>query len=142
MSTHRQSLRHRSTRVWQVLFCLTVLSFLCRAVIPMGYMPDLSGGRDGKFAITFCTVGGGTSTLLVDLNDQPDQPSPSDHFDNQDCPFGIVVSQVAMPSQEAIVLAGIIAYHPVSLPQRNHARPPLPALGPPLGSRAPPSNLG
>ncbi|NYT25950.1 DUF2946 family protein [Alcaligenaceae bacterium] len=142
MSVFRHAHRHNTIRVWHVLFCLTVLSFLCRAVIPVGYMPDLSGGRDGKFAITFCTVGGGTSTMLVDLNDKPDQPSPSDHFDNQDCPFGIVVSQVAMPSQETTALVRVVAHHLVPLRHRNQALPPLPALGPPLGSRAPPSNLG
>ncbi|MFC4297236.1 DUF2946 family protein [Castellaniella hirudinis] len=142
MSAHRQPLRHRSTRIWQVLFCLTVLSFLCRAVIPMGYMPDLSGGRDGKFSITFCTMGGGISTLLVDLDGQPNQPSPADHFDKQDCPFGMVASQALIPGQDAPALVGVITHHPVSLSHRNQAQPPLPALGPPLGSRAPPSNLG
>lgn len=125
-----------------MLFCLTILSFLCRALIPVGYMPDVSGGRDGRFSITFCTMGGGTGTMLVDLNSQSDQPSPSDHFDNQDCPFGIVVSQALLPGHEAPALLGNIAHHPVSLPHRNQAQPPLPALGPPLGSRAPPSNLG
>lgn len=138
----RQLLRRGNIRVWQVLFCLTLLSFLYRAVIPMGYMPDMSGARDGKFFITLCTVGGGTSTLLMGLNGQPDQPSPDDHFDSQDCPFGIVASQAVMPSQEPPALVRTVVHRPVSLPHRNQAQPPLPALGPPLGSRAPPSNLG
>ena len=124
------------------MFCLAVLSFLYRAVIPMGYMPDISGAHDGKFPITLCTVGGGTSTVLMDLDGQSDQPSPDDHFDSQYCPFGIVVSQAVMPSQEAPALVRNVAHHPVSVPHRNRALPPLPALGPPLGSRAPPPNLG
>lgn len=138
----RQALRHGSIGIWQVLFCLAILSFLYRAVIPMGYMPDVSGGRDGKFSISLCTTGGGASALLMDWDGQSGQPSPGDHFDNQSCPFGIVVSQAVMPSQEPPALVGNVAHHPVSLPHRNQAQPPLPALGPPLGSRAPPSFLG
>jgi hypothetical protein len=134
--------RNKGLGIWQILFCLTVLSFLYRAAIPQGYMPDLSGARDGKFSITLCTPGGGNSTLLVDLGHQSHDPSSDNHFDNQSCPFGIVVSQAVMPGGDAPASGGTIAHHPITLPQRNQAQPPLPALGPPLGSRAPPSNLG
>jgi hypothetical protein len=134
--------RNKGIGIWQILFCLTVLSFLYRAAIPQGYMPDFSGARDGKFAITLCTVGGGTSTLRVDLDQQSPQPPSDDQFDNQNCPFGIVVSQAVIPGGDAPALMGTIVHHPVALPQRNQAQPPLPALGPPLGSRAPPLNLG
>jgi hypothetical protein len=142
MSALRQPFRHGSIGVWQVLFCLTLLSFLYRAVIPVGYMPDISGARDGKFSITLCAVDGGTNTLLMGFGGQPDQPSPDNHFDSQDCPFGIVVSQAVMPHQEPPALVRKVVHHPVSLPHRNQAQPPLPALGPPLGSRAPPSYFG
>ncbi len=108
----------------------------------MGYMPDLSGERDsGRFAITFCTVGGGTSSLLVDLDSSSDSSSP-DHIGNQDCPFGVVMSQALTPAQDAIALVSLVTHHPVPLLHRNQAQPSLPAQGPPLGSRAPPSNLG
>ncbi|NGM88962.1 hypothetical protein G5B35_16770 [Parapusillimonas sp. SGNA-6] len=105
-------------------------------------MPDFSGARDGKFTITLCTVGGGTSTSPVDLDDPSHHPSSDNHFDKQNCPFGIVVSQAVMPGDEAPALVGNVAHRPITMPQRNQAQPPLPALGPPLGSRAPPSNLG
>jgi len=108
----------------------------------MGYMPDVSGTRDGTFAITFCTVGGGISTLALDLSGQPDQSSSDDHASSQECPFGLLASQAVMPYQAAPMLAGTVSHRPVPLAHRNHTRPPLPALGPPLGSRAPPSNLG
>src|SRR3546814_1775934 len=49
------------------LFCLTVVSFLCRSMVPAGYMPDLSGGRDGRLAIELCTMGGGASLVQIDL---------------------------------------------------------------------------
>jgi hypothetical protein len=118
-----------------------VLSFLYRSAIPHGYMPDVSGAGGGKFTITLCSVGGGPSTLLVDVDGQSHHSSSNDQFDNQDCPFGIVVSQAVMPGQDAPALVGHVAHHPVAQPHRNQAQPPLPALGPPLGSRAPPSNL-
>ncbi len=138
----RRDLRRESTGVWQILFCLTVLSFLCRAMIPTGYMPDVSGARDGKFFLTLCTVGGGTSTVSLDWDHQSDHPSPDDHFDQQSCPFGIVASQAVLPGQASPSLVGPAAFHPVVLPHRGPAQPPMPAQGPPLGSRAPPSNLG
>lgn len=134
--------RRKGMAVWQILFCLTVISFLCRSVIPMGYMPDLSGGRDGKLAITFCTADGGTTTLQLDLTGQPEPSSSDEHAGIQECPFGLVVSEAVIPSQDATVLVGMISDRPVALLHRNQALPPLPALGPPLGSRAPPSNLG
>ncbi|HBT32599.1 MAG TPA: hypothetical protein DEB15_07080 [Pusillimonas sp.] len=138
----RRYLRRNLTQVWQFIFCLTFLAFLCRAVIPIGYMPDLSGGRDnGQFAITFCTVGGGTSSLMVDL-DSPSDSSSTDHIGNQDCPFGVVMTQALTPTQEAVALVSVVTHHPVPLLHRNRAQPSLPAQGPPLGSRAPPSNLG
>lgn len=141
MSALQNPMRCKGTPVWQVLFCLTLVSFLCRSVIPMGYMPDFSGGRDGKLAITFCTTGGDISTLLLNL-DQPEQSSSDEHASSLDCPFGLLVSQAVMPGQDTPVLARTVSHRPAVLLHRNQALPPLPALGPPLGSRAPPSNLG
>jgi len=130
-------------KLWQVLACLTLLSFTCRAVIPVGYMPDASGAGKGKFAITLCVTGGGTSTIFMDLSGDPDtSPAPGDHFNNQDCTFGIVMAKALMPAQEAPTLVSVITHRPAPSVHRNHAYPPLPALGPPLGSRAPPANLG
>ncbi|SHI25498.1 hypothetical protein SAMN04488135_11647 [Pollutimonas bauzanensis] len=128
--------------VRQILFCLTVMSFLCRSVIPMGYMPDLSGGRGDKHAITFCTAGSGASTSSLDLTGRPEQSSSDEHAGSQDCPFGLAVSQAVMPGQPASMLLGMISQRPAALLHHNQTLPPLPALGPPLGSRAPPSNLG
>lgn len=127
--------------VWQVLFCLTVLLFLCRALIPVGYMPDFSGAREGTFSITICTTSG-TSTILVDANGQAIEPSSGDHTDNQECSFCLAASQTLMPAGQVPALVMSVAHRTVPLLHGNHALPPLPALGPPLGSRAPPSNLG
>lgn len=119
-----------------------MLSFLLRMAIPAGYMPDTSGGRDGAFAITICTAGGALDTLWVDLPESSGESSSDDHFENQGCPFGCVFSQGVMPSQGSPGLMGAIADRPIHLSHRNQAQPKLPALGPPLGSRAPPSGLG
>ena len=61
--------------------------------------------------------------MLVDLNGQLDQPSPSDHFGNQDFSFGIVVSQAVMPAQEAPFLMGVVSHHPAPLAHRTELTP-------------------
>jgi hypothetical protein len=69
--------------------------------------------------------------------------SPNDHHVGQECPFGLVLSQGILPLQDLPLLAGVVwREHFKLVPLRNRALPPLPALGPPLGSRAPPPYLG
>lgn len=121
--------------------CLTIVSFLCRSFIPVGYMPDTSGERDDGYAITFCVAGGGTHTVLMDLTGDPQDPSPDAPAGIQECPFGLIAAQAVMPGQAALAWVGLVLQHPLPLLHRNQALPPLPALGPPLGSRAPPSHL-
>ncbi|MFT0851741.1 DUF2946 family protein [Achromobacter sp. F4_2707] len=122
--------------VWQILFCLTAFSFLCRAVIPVGYMPDLSGERDTPFAITLCSMGG---TVVVQLDLDGSEKSSSDqHYGGDTCPFGLNVAHKLIPGQATLALAGMALFLSVASPAARQALPPLPALGPPLGSRAPP----
>jgi hypothetical protein len=128
--------------VWQILFCLTFVSFLYRSVVPVGYMPDVSAAGDGRFALTFCTTGGSTGIQKLDLLDQSGKASPDEGLNSQSCPFGMVASQALIPAQAAPVLAGAVFHRPLLLAHSSKALPPLPALGPPLGPRAPPSNLG
>lgn len=136
----QQSTRHKGMAVRQILFSLAIVSFLCRSVIPMGYMPDLTGGRDAELAFTFCHTAG--STLQLNVPGQPEQPSSDEHTLSQACAFGLAVSQAVMPGQDTPVLVSMVFHRPVAPLQRNQALPPLPALGPPLGSRAPPSSFG
>jgi len=105
-------------------------------------MPETSAKGDGKFSITLCLPGGGTNTILMDLTAGVDHPSSSDHFNTQDCPYGIVITKSMMPAEDAPALVGFVTHRPTPSAKRNQALPPLPALGPPLGSRAPPANLG
>lgn len=127
----------REIRVWQLLFCLALLAYVCRAIVPAGYMPTHSA-QDNGFAITFCTAGNSSNTLWIDLIGQDGQADSDTHHQPQDCPFGIAASPALLPSLDAPVLISLIRYRPVLLAKTNQTRPPLPALGPPLGSRAPP----
>lgn len=127
----------REIRVWQLLFCLALLAYVCRAIVPAGYMPTRSG-QDNGFAITFCTAGNAANTLWIDLVGQDGQADSDTHHNQQDCPFGIAASPALLPTLDAPVLISLIRYRPVLLAQSNQTLPPLPAQGPPLGSRAPP----
>ncbi|WP_326833645.1 DUF2946 family protein [Alcaligenes sp. MMA] len=127
----------REIRVWQFLFCLALLAYVCRAIVPAGYMPTRSA-QDNGFAITFCTAGNSANTLWIDLIGQDGQADSDTHQNQQDCPFGIAASPALLPTLDAPVLISLITYQPVLLAESNQTRPPLPAQGPPLGSRAPP----
>lgn len=130
----------REIRVWQFLFCLALLAYVCRAIVPASYMPTRSA-QDNGFAITFCTVGNSSNTLWIDLVGQDGQADSDTHQNQQDCPFGIAASPALLPILDAPVLISLITYRPVLLAESNQTRPPLPAQGPPLGSRAPPLRL-
>nr|WP_321273147.1 DUF2946 family protein [Alcaligenes faecalis] len=130
----------REIRVWQFLFCLALLAYVCRAIVPAGYMPIRSAQNNG-FAITFCTAGNAANTLWIDLVGQDGQADSDTHQNQQDCPFGIAASPALLPTLDAPVLISLITYRPVLLAESNQTRPPLPAQGPPLGSRAPPLRL-
>lgn len=142
MSAQRKPMRRNNNMsVWQALFCLTVISFLLRSFIPAGYMPDLSGAQGRAFTITLCTMAG-VQTQQVDLSDGAAKSLSGDSIGSQDCPYGLVASQALISNHHEPLLAGTIAYRPVVLAAVHRALPPLPSLGPPLGSRAPPSYLG
>lgn len=137
--------RHRSPAkngiAWQILFCLAILSFLCRSLVPAGYMPDKADEQNGFFSVTLCAPGGTPSTIWMSLTGQADPPLSNEHADIQKCPYALVLSQVALPSADMANLDVPMDHPPLLLVHRNQTLPPLPALGPPLGSRAPPANL-
>lgn len=134
--------QRKSINGWQGFLCLALLAFFCRSAIPTGYMPTLSAGKGVAVALTLCTAHGGTQTLLLDLqskNNEPAENAPA----NQACPFGLVMSHGVLPVQALLILTTTVwQQRPVLVAERNRSLPPLPALGPPLGSRAPPVRLG
>lgn len=128
--------------VWQMIFCLTVLSFVLRSMIPSGYMPDSSASRNGTVALTLCSAGGVNATILVDLQGKSKSAPSDDHNAGQECAFGVIASQGLMPASVAVLPAMMLLSQPLPARQRNLALPPMPAQGPPLGSRAPPFHFG
>nr|WP_153045661.1 DUF2946 family protein [Advenella sp. S44] len=105
-------------------------------------MPVLSGENGRSVVLTLCTTGGGHETLLLNIPAQPKESSSEDHA-GQQCPFGLVISQGVLPVLDSPAVP-VTVWQERSAPfiEHNRALPPLPALGPPLGSRAPPSHLG
>ena len=118
-----------------MFFCLSVFAFLCRAFIPVGYMPDASSERQSPFAITLCTMGGST---LVQLDFGAESDTSHDQHYSDSCPYGLSVAYKLMPGADAPAPVQAASFYSVTHPVRQQAMPPLPALGPPLGSRAPP----
>lgn len=104
--------------------------------MPVGYMPDLAGERNAPFAITLCSIGGIT-TLQLDLAGDGGH-TENDSFGGETCPFGLNLAQELLPAQDAPPLAGVVNFPSSATFVRKQVLPPLPALGPPLGSRAPP----
>lgn len=121
---------------------LALLLFALRAAMPVGYMPDLGALRDGRFEIVICTPAG-PKTVEVDAEERPTEPTNPDRQDTSasiECPFQAAVSKaVVVPDLTSIRAAH--AYRP-ALPSRSAERTlTAPSQGPPLGSRAPPTDL-
>lgn len=110
-----------------------------RAVLPAGFMPDAAAAREGKLVLTLCTGSGIPATVLLDLNGDADHDPANDNA-GADCPFCLMASPGLPPDAETTVAAHDAPARALP-PAAYRAAPALPALGPPLGSRAPPSNL-
>ena len=106
-------------------------AFVLRAFIPTGYM---AGPSTTSLMLTLCEAGG-TMNVTFDLPAGQD----SKHVAGEACAFGTLAAHAILPETGlAPVLSAQAAYAaPVVAVYRT--TPPLPPLGPPLGSRAPPS---
>lgn len=149
---------------------LLLLLLVARAWVPTGYMPDADALRQGRLALGFCTAGGNVMAALQSLGARQaaadgHQTMHGDsmlygddghhgHHDHrgaghddergagQECPFGLSAHQILnLPPLAAVepVLLRWLAQRPLKV---DDARPPMPAAGPPLGQRAPPSIRG
>jgi len=133
----------KDRRAYRVAARLTLLLFALRALLPVGYMPDVRALERGQVQIVICT-GYGAKSLLVDEAGQPVEgqgAGKAQHDGAADCPFGMAsakafLAAAAAPTLDLPVLgdgflppAGALALLP-------------PAQGPPLGQRAPPVLLG
>lgn len=128
----------RRTKAWQILFCLVVVSFLCRALIPPGYMPG-AGVHDGMPAMALCDGTDGASLSAAFGHPQP--PAPDHGHAQHPCPFCVAAAQVALPWHAVLAVAAMAIPCRVIRVAVRSALPSGTTLGSPLGSRAPPARL-
>lgn len=133
-----KTLSYKRKLAWQILFCLTILAFLCRAVVPAGYMPATAAESPGLFAVTLCSSSG-VSFVSLDLGDDAQQGSSPQYPLFENCPFGLTLAQKLVPGTDPVTGVTNGAFQALVLPAAivPTLRSPLP--GPPLGSRAPPA---
>jgi hypothetical protein len=131
----------KESRAGRTVVRLAVVLFALRALIPVGYMPDLGGLQEGQVQIVICT-GTGTQALLVDAAGQPlDEDQTPDHAGAADCFFATAAATAFVLPATAPTLA-----RPAFASGEPAGRDALalvpPVQGPPLGPRAPPVLLG
>ena len=120
---------------------LTLALFALRALVPVGYMPDLAAARDGQVRIVICT-GYGSKSVVVDESGTPvEGQDEAKHGAAGDCPFGAAPAVALAVPDPAAVLALPDLRQAFHTPNDASALLP-PAQGPPLGQRAPPIRLG
>jgi len=110
-----------------------IFIFLLRALIPAGFMPDAKALGEGRFELVICTSSGERVAHAIDLGSGNGAPET---WAGADCPYHFSVSQVVTPTIAPVPVEfavraanGFFAASDTLLP---------PALGPPLGQRAPP----
>lgn len=127
----RDSANQPRSLPWRILICLALAAFLLRAVVPNGFMAAPSASN---FTLALCSAAGSLNITL----DVPEQ-SDDKHVPADTCAFGALAAHVVLP--ETILAPVLSAAQARTVPDIAvyHAAPALPPLGPPLGSRAPPS---
>jgi hypothetical protein len=113
---------------------VVLFAFVCRALIPVGFMPDFTGAAKGVYRVVICT-GYGPQSIDLDSNGKkiPSKHGTSQH---QPCAFSTsaTVASLNLPDVNVAPL-GIVAE--VVATRTFEALPPARA-GPAVGSRAPP----
>lgn len=121
-----------------VLRRLLIVAFALRAVIPVGFMPDLAALGQERVEIVICT-GIGAQSIEVDADGQPVKPGPSDRSSTE-CPFAATfATAVLSPVMGEVEIARLERSEPVPVSGATALRPAV--RGAPLGSRAPPLPL-
>lgn len=132
MSIRGDDIRIGTLREWVVR--LLLMSFVLRALIPIGYMPDFGAAAKGVFKVVICTASGSKS-LALDAKGTP-VPKQKSHHDDQPCAFtglaAVVLADLQIASLEAPEPNDVTEIRPPSA-----GLPPVRA-GPQLGSRGPP----
>lgn len=113
---------------------------LFKALIPAGYMPDAQAAREGKLLLSICLPGGQAIAMPLVLESEGTAATPDEGAPLQECPFVLAATQAVLP-ELAVTAAHTPATRATAPRPAYRSLPPLPALGPPLGSRAPPTYL-
>lgn len=131
----KQARRTRADAVTRAVAGATLLLFLLRALIPVGFMPETRA--DGRLELVICSSSGENVVHVVDLG-APDERKRSKAGD--DCPYSLAFGKNFTPPGQ--ILAPVVR---APVPEVNFARDVArlipPALGPPVGQRAPPNLL-
>lgn len=123
---------------------LALVLFALRALLPVGFMPDIGLLKQGGFQIVLCTAQGPTA-ITVDADgapiDRDGGQDPADAAFAKDCPFGTAFAKAFdVPAAIATAVLSVPTASATATSRVFHLRPP--SHGPPLGSRAPPVLLG
>jgi len=113
---------------------LVLACFAVRALIPIGYMPDVQVGAKGILKVVICTSAGAKSIAI----DAQGKPAPSDkqtHHD-QTCAFSGLAT-VTVASADGVALPPPDFTRSAPIVRVQDVLPPVRA-GPVLGSRGPP----
>lgn len=133
MAVCRHAGRTRGAGGWIVR--LLAVAFALRALIPVGFMPDLAAARDGNFRVIICTVHGMMTAEVDDTGRIV--PEKTDAKAAQQCIFS-VLGTLLLPSLDGgVTLSGERLVASV-IPPLAVELPPVRA-GPQLGSRGPPT---
>lgn len=123
----------RTGCTWRLTAAVVLLMLFARFALPNGFMPTVSPS-DGGLVLSFCSSqpvappGAGVQAGHGDVDDKSLAA---------ECPFGVLAMPSVLP--DAGLDHVVIAFAAMPQPARAYrAVPPLPATGPPLGSRAPP----
>ncbi len=151
----------RRTASWRIAMFVATVGFVLRALVPLGFMPDARAMQAGHIELTLCSPGMAASSarsvsmlLSADAADaRSSSPAASagtyrlalgstEHSSESlaqqvDCPFALMAAQGLMGPSEVCTAFASIA-HVSRMPGVQDSFLSLPALGSPLGSRAPP----
>lgn len=119
----------------RLLAGLVLLMLLGRFAVPAGFMPGPRGAH-GQLVLSLCSgqnLPGWANAKAHDAADDDGAPSA-------ECPFGLLSLQSITPGADLQPVRIAFAVLTTAAPAYR-ALPALPATGPPLGSRAPPSLL-
>lgn len=125
----------------RLILCILMLVLCVRGIVPTGYIPDAAAMRNGQLAITLCTADGRLSEYLLPIDSSHDESAPATS-DEINCVFGMLALQAVTPPIDATHLPlPATADHSSSVDSQDFHISGSLTLGPPLGSRAPPSAL-